>query len=59
MGGGRVDRIFIGETPGYFKADLSVEDVRDHWDQIRSDDGFAVTAHLREEIALFLPYLKK
>ena len=36
VGGGRVARIFIAETPGYYNTDdLTLEDVRDHWDQVR------------------------
>ncbi len=58
VGGGRVARVFIAETKGYFNKDLSVEDVRDHWDEIRDEDGYAVPANLGEETALFLPYLK-
>jgi NAD(P)-dependent dehydrogenase (short-subunit alcohol dehydrogenase family) len=32
-GGGRVARMFIGETRGYRAEDLTPEDVRDHWPQ--------------------------
>ncbi|MHB1091171.1 MAG: SDR family oxidoreductase [Ilumatobacteraceae bacterium] len=58
VGGGRVARIFIGETQGYFNATLSMEDVRDNFDTIRSQDGYAVPANLGEETAMFLPYFK-
>lgn len=58
VGGGRVARVFIGETPGYFNATLSVEDVRDNFAVIRSEDGYAVPANLGEETAMFLPYFK-
>jgi NAD(P)-dependent dehydrogenase (short-subunit alcohol dehydrogenase family) len=30
VGAGRVSRIFIAEAPGYFKKDLTIEDVRHH-----------------------------
>ena len=56
VGGGRVARVFLGECPGYFKADLSPEDVRDHLDTIRNTDGFSVPSNLSEETALFLPH---
>lgn len=58
VGGGRVARIFIGETQGYFNAKLSMEDVRDNFDAIRNEDGYAVPANIGEETALFLPYIK-
>lgn len=58
VGGGRVARIFIGETQGYFNVKLSMEDVRDNFDVIRNEDGYAVPANLGEETALFLPYFK-
>ena len=32
--GGRVARIVIAENPGYFNPDLTVEDVRDHFDAV-------------------------
>ena len=58
VGGGRVARIFIGETQGYFNPALSMEDVRDHFDVIRDQDGYAVPANIGEETAMFLPFFK-
>jgi len=58
VGGGRVAEVFIGETPGYYKADLSLEDVRDHWDAITSRDGYQVPANLGDELKMFLPHFK-
>ena len=58
VGGGRVARVFIGETPGYFNADLTMEDVRNNFDQIRNEDGYIVPANISEETAMFMPYLK-
>ena len=58
VGGGRVARIFVAETPGYFKADLTLEDVRDNWGQVRNEQGYAVPNNLAEETALFLPFFK-
>jgi hypothetical protein len=58
-GGGRVARIFIGVTPCYFKEDLTVEDVRDNWDQIRTEDGYAVPNNLPEETGLLLQHFKR
>jgi NAD(P)-dependent dehydrogenase (short-subunit alcohol dehydrogenase family) len=58
VGGGRVAQVFIGETPGYYKADLSAEDVRDNWATITDQTGYATPANLAEETALFLPFFK-
>jgi hypothetical protein len=56
VGGGRVAHVFLGETKGYFKADLSPEDLRDNWDAVIDREGYAVPMNLGEETALFLPY---
>jgi NAD(P)-dependent dehydrogenase (short-subunit alcohol dehydrogenase family) len=56
VGGGRVARVAIAEAPGFYKADLTLEDVRDQFDQIRDLEGYQVPANLSEETALFLPY---
>lgn len=54
----RVARVFIGETPGYFNANLTMEDVRNNFEQIRNEDGYIVPANISEETAMFMPYLK-
>ena len=38
-GGGRIARFFIGLTEGYYNAELSLEDVRDNFEQIRSESS--------------------
>jgi NAD(P)-dependent dehydrogenase (short-subunit alcohol dehydrogenase family) len=58
VGGGRVAEVFIGETPGYFKADLSLEDVRDQWEAITNRDGYQVPMNLNDELRMFLPHFK-
>jgi len=52
VGGGRVARVFIGVTPGYFNADLSAESVRDNFDQIRDEAGYEVPTDLNAEMML-------
>jgi NAD(P)-dependent dehydrogenase (short-subunit alcohol dehydrogenase family) len=54
VGGGRVAHVFIGETQGFTKADLSLEDVRDNWGTITDQTGYAVPGNLAEETALFV-----
>ena len=52
---GRVARIFIGVGPGFTAEDeLSAEDVRDHFDQIRSEDGYVVPSDVSGEM-VFMP----
>jgi NAD(P)-dependent dehydrogenase (short-subunit alcohol dehydrogenase family) len=58
VAGGRVARVFIAETPGFYKDGLTVEDVRDNFDTIRDEAGYSVPANLGEETALYLPYFR-
>jgi len=58
VGGGRVARVFIAETEGYHNPNLTMEDVRDNFTQIRNDEGYKVPANIGEETSMFLPYLK-
>jgi NAD(P)-dependent dehydrogenase (short-subunit alcohol dehydrogenase family) len=50
VAGGLVSRVFVGVTPGYFQKDLTPEAVRDHLDEIRDTDGFAVYDDLGQEL---------
>jgi NAD(P)-dependent dehydrogenase (short-subunit alcohol dehydrogenase family) len=54
VAGGQVSRFFIGRTPGFFKKDLTVEDVRDNWTQIRDEEGYTVPATNSDELKLLL-----
>lgn len=57
-GGGHVARIFTGVTPGWTDTEsLTVEDIRDHFDEIRSEDGYIVPANLTEEMMATLKAL--
>jgi hypothetical protein len=49
--------MFIGLTQGYYNADLSLEDVRDHFEQIRSEEGYIVPQGPGDELALLLKQL--
>jgi NAD(P)-dependent dehydrogenase (short-subunit alcohol dehydrogenase family) len=58
VGAGRVSRIFLAEAPGFFKKDLTVEDVRDNWDAIRAEADYVVPTSVNDEFAqLLLPFL--
>jgi NAD(P)-dependent dehydrogenase (short-subunit alcohol dehydrogenase family) len=52
VGGGQVSRYFLGRTAGFCKADLSIEDVRDHLDEIRDESGYTVPSSPADEMEL-------
>ncbi len=56
-GGGRVARVFIGATPGFTDADLSVESVAENIAAIRDEEGYEVPANLNEEMGMTLKAL--
>ncbi len=58
IAGGQVSRFFVGRTPGYFNADLTVEDVRDHLAQIRDETGYTVPIGISAELGLLLEVFK-
>jgi NAD(P)-dependent dehydrogenase (short-subunit alcohol dehydrogenase family) len=51
VGGGQVSQFFIGRTAGYYSPRLSIEDVRDHLDQIRDPAGHTIPADPGDETA--------
>ncbi|HEY4410059.1 MAG TPA: SDR family oxidoreductase [Acidimicrobiia bacterium] len=58
VGAGRVSRIFIAEAPGFFKKDLTVEDVRDNWDTIRGEADYLIPLNVNDEFGrLLMPFL--
>ncbi len=57
-GGGHVARVFTGVTQGWTDTEsLTVEDIRDHFDEIRDEDGYTVPANLTEELMTTLEAL--
>jgi NAD(P)-dependent dehydrogenase (short-subunit alcohol dehydrogenase family) len=52
VAGGRVARLFIGMAPGYVQTDrpLTVEDVRDHFDEIEDPTGFTIPNDAGDEL---------
>jgi len=48
--GGVIARFFIGLTPGYYNPELTVEDVRDHWDEIRDPEGYIIPDGPQDEL---------
>jgi NAD(P)-dependent dehydrogenase (short-subunit alcohol dehydrogenase family) len=54
VGAGHVARFFIGRTTGFYSPELSIEDVRDHLDEIRDEAGYTVPGGPADEMsALF------
>ena len=51
-GGGQVSRVFVGRTKGFFKRDLSIEDVSDHLGDIRDEAGYTIPADPGDEMNL-------
>jgi NAD(P)-dependent dehydrogenase (short-subunit alcohol dehydrogenase family) len=58
-GAGRFARIFIATTPGYVKtgADVTIEDVAEHWTDINDEAGYSVPRDLPDWSARFLSHL--
>jgi NAD(P)-dependent dehydrogenase (short-subunit alcohol dehydrogenase family) len=54
--GGRIARFFIGLTPGYYNPALTLEDVRDHFEEIRREDGYTVPAGIADEFTELLKH---
>ena len=52
VGGGRVARVFVGQGPGYMRTDapLTLEDVRDHFDEIERTDDFTLFKNATDEL---------
>jgi NAD(P)-dependent dehydrogenase (short-subunit alcohol dehydrogenase family) len=57
-GGGRVARFFVGLTEGYANPALTLEDVRDHFGQIRDETGYSVPAGVADEISSLVERLR-
>lgn len=52
-GGGRVARVFTAETQGYASDDLTIEAVRDRFEQIRSERDYLLPASSQDEMRLY------
>ena len=57
-GGGVVARFFVGLTQGYVNPALTVEDIRDHFDEIRDESGYVVPANNSDELRKVLRQLR-
>ena len=50
VGGGQVSRFFVGRTKGYFDPQLSLEDVQNHFEEIRDVTNYTVPTGTADEI---------
>ena len=57
--GGRISRFFIGLTEGYYNPNLTLEDVRDHFDEVRSEEGYIVPARTTDEFMQIMKHFKR
>ena len=60
-GGGRFARVFVGLTAGWFAGSENrptAEDVRDHIDVIRNEDGYTVPLSAQDELRILLQQLR-
>ena len=53
-GGGQVSRWFIGRTKGYFTRGLSIEEVAEHFEEIRDETDYTVMNDPAEEVGQVL-----
>ena len=51
VGAGHVARFFIGRTQGFYSPSLSIEEVRDHLDEIRDEAGYTVPGGPADEMS--------
>jgi NAD(P)-dependent dehydrogenase (short-subunit alcohol dehydrogenase family) len=56
--GGRIARFFIGLTEGYYNPKLTLEDVRDNFEQIRNEDGYMVPNGPGDEFGQLLEHFQ-
>ena len=62
VGGGQVSRFFVALTHGYFKhpgrdGRLTIEDIVDNIEDVRSEDGYVVPYSSQDEFAKLAPFL--
>ncbi|GAA2094171.1 SDR family oxidoreductase [Actinomadura alba] len=59
VGGGRIARVFVAEGPGFAKKDgLTIEDVRDNWQQINAETPYIVPKNIGEQTSATFEALK-
>lgn len=54
VGGGRVARVVIAQTPGYFSRSLSAEDLRDNWEALNDTSGAQIMETFQQEFEVLV-----
>ncbi|MDP3968701.1 MAG: SDR family NAD(P)-dependent oxidoreductase [Nocardioides sp.] len=57
VGGGRVARVMVAQTPGFFSRDLTAEQVRDAWTDINDASAAVVVTDFRQELEMLTDLL--
>lgn len=57
VGGGRVARVVVAETAGYFSRSLSPEELREHWSEINDPERAEVMTSFQQEMEVLLAML--
>jgi NAD(P)-dependent dehydrogenase (short-subunit alcohol dehydrogenase family) len=52
--GGVIAKYFVGLTPGVYKPQLTVEDVRDNWGQVNDEEGYITPHGIGDELKKLL-----
>ncbi|MFC5750988.1 SDR family NAD(P)-dependent oxidoreductase [Actinomadura rugatobispora] len=52
VGGGRVARVLVAQTPGLFSRDITPEEIRDNWDRVNDLDTARVLLDFTQELEL-------
>ncbi|QYJ03628.1 SDR family NAD(P)-dependent oxidoreductase [Nocardioides panacisoli] len=58
VGGGRVARVLVAQTPGHFSRDLTPESIREAWDDLNNPAKATVMTDFRQELELLTELLQ-
>jgi NAD(P)-dependent dehydrogenase (short-subunit alcohol dehydrogenase family) len=59
VGGGRVARVVVAETPGFFSRSLTPEQLRDNWEDINDQAQAVVLTSFQEEMQILVDMLAR
>jgi NAD(P)-dependent dehydrogenase (short-subunit alcohol dehydrogenase family) len=59
VGGGRVARVLVAETPGFFSRELTAEQLRDHWDELSDPASAVVMTSFQQELGVLAEMLSR
>lgn len=57
VGGGRVARVVVAQTPGFFSREVTAEAVRDSWDTVNDPDLAEVMTSFQQEMGVLMRLL--